>query len=135
MRRRIVEHQIGGTVGRRKSFGCAEPHYIRSVQQLRGATCDHATELTLDRLAARLADTPLDHAFVVAWEYKTPVAHKSKVRVYFYRDVIFDAVVGVMDAPGVVSPRVTWPGTVLMAVILLCQSGEKTRLPSLGSLF
>jgi hypothetical protein len=123
VRRRIVEHQIGRAVGRRKSFGCSEPNYIRSVQQLRGATCDHATELTLDRLAARLADTPLDHTFVVAWEYKTPITHKSEMWVYFYRDVIFDAVEGVVDAPGVVRPRVTWPGTVRRTVIVLCQSG------------
>ncbi len=57
------------------------------------------------------------------------------MRADLYRDVIFNAVVGVVDAPGVVRPRVTRTGAVRMAVILLCQSGVKTRLTSLGSLF
>ncbi len=64
MWRRIIEHQVGGAVRCRKSFGCAEPHYIWTVQQLCGATCGHATEFAFDRQAARLANAPFDHTLV-----------------------------------------------------------------------
>ena len=82
-------------------------------------------------LTILLSDAPLHHTLVVAWQDKSPVTDKSRMRSYFNCDVIFHAVVGVMNTPSVMSPGFTRPRALCMSMIRMRQC---YRCPGLGGL-